>query len=146
MEMALSPEVELDEELDTEGEDEEISPTKTFKINYETMQITKEEIDGIEAIEQFIHMALRTQRYEHFIYTDDYGSEVDELLSDSEVTEEFKEMELPRLITEALVYDDRIDDVTDFEIVREFNAFRVSFTVHSVDGLIMMEEVLGQND
>lgn len=143
--MALSPETDVSEEIEIEEEDEETEPSKTYKINRETGRITKEEIQGIEAIEQFIYMALRTQRYEHFIYSDDYGSEVDSLLSDNDVTEEFKEMELPRLITETLIYDDRIDDVTDFEIIREFNAFHVYFTVHTEEGVIEIEEVLEQN-
>lgn len=143
--MALSPEMDVSEEIEIEEEDEDFEPSKTYKINRETGRITKEEIQGVEAIEQYIYMALRTQRYEHFIYSDDYGSEVDSLLSDNEVTEEFKEMELPRLITEALIYDDRIDDVTDFEIIKEFNAFHVYFTVQTDEGVIEIEEVLEQN-
>lgn len=138
--MALSPEVEIDDEL--VGEDEEIETIRTYKIDYETMSITNELIEGGEAIKQFIYMALRTPRYEHPIYSSDYGSEIEELLSDNEVTQEFKIMELPRLVTEALIYDDRIDDVTDFEVEQTYNAFHVSFIVHSVEGILEMEEVL----
>ncbi|MEN1969031.1 DUF2634 domain-containing protein [Lentibacillus sp. N15] len=136
--MALSPEVDVE----LPDEDVEIETLRTYKIDYETMTITKEIIEGMEAIRQFIYMVLRTQRYEHFIYSTDYGSEIDALLSDSEVTQEFKIMELPRLITEALIYDERIDDVTDFDIKQEFDAFRVSFAVHTVEGILEIEEVL----
>lgn len=136
--MALSPELEV--ELD--DQDVEIETLRTYKIDYETMTITKEIIDGVEAIKQFIYMALRTQRYEHLIYSTDYGSEIDVLLSDNEVTQEFKEMELPRLITEALIYDERIDDVTDFDIEQRFDAFHVSFVVHTTEGILEIEEVL----
>lgn len=138
--MALSPEVEISDEL--VDEDEEIETIRTYKIDYETMRITNEVIDGIEAIRQFIYMALRTPRYEHPIYSTDYGGEIEALLSDNEVTQEFKMMELPRLITEALIYDDRIDDVTDFDIKQTYDAFHVSFSVHSVEGILEIEEVL----
>lgn len=136
--MALSPEIDIE----LEDENEEIETLKTYRINYETMNITNEIIEGVEAVKQFVYMALRTSRYEHFIYSDDYGSEIDELLSDREVTEEFKVMEIPRLITEALIYDERIDDVTDFDIKKTDDALHVRFTVHSVEGILEIEEVL----
>lgn len=138
IELALSPEVEI-EMVD---EDEEIETLQTYRIDYETMTITNEIIDGIEAIKQFIYMALRTSRYEHFIYSTDYGSEIEELLSNHEVTQEFKKMELPRLITEALIYDERINDVTDFVIEETDDSFHVSFIVHSTEGIVEIEEVL----
>lgn len=138
IELALSPEVEI-EMVD---EDEEIETLQTYRIDYETMTITNEIIDGIEAIKQFIYMTLRTSRYEHFIYSTDYGSEIEELLSNHEVTQEFKKMELPRLITEALIYDERINDVTDFVIEETDDSFHVSFIVHSTEGIVEIEEVL----
>jgi phage baseplate assembly protein W len=138
--MVLSPEVDIADGL--LDEEVEVETLRTYKIDYETMTITSEIIEGIESIKQFIHMALRTPRYEHQIYSSDYGSEIEALLSDNEVTQEFKQMELPRLITEALIYDDRIDDVTDFDIIQTYDAFHVSFTVHSVEGILEIEEVL----
>lgn len=138
IELALSPEVEIE----LVDEDEEIETLQTYRIDYETMTITNEIIDGIEAIKQFIYMTLRTSRYEHFIYSTDYGSEIEELLSNHEVTQEFKKMELPRLITEALIYDERINDVTDFVIEETDDSFHVSFIVHSTEGIVEIEEVL----
>lgn len=137
--MALSPEIDIDEAFDDEPE---IETLKTYRIDYENMRITNEIIDGIEAIKQFVYMAILTPRYVHPIYSDDYGSEIEELLADNDVTTEFKMMELPRLITEALIYDERIADVTDFNIEHVGDSFHVDFTVHSSEGILEIEEVL----
>lgn len=137
--MAISPEIEIP----FDEEEPSIEPLSTYRIDYETGEITSEIIEGLEAIQQFVYMALRTPRFAHFIYSDDYGSEIEELLSDDEVTAEFKKMELPRLIEEALIYDDRISEVTDFDIEQVDDAFHVKFTVHSEEGALEVEEVFG---
>jgi hypothetical protein len=136
--MALSPEVEIP---DLETEEEQVETSRTYKLDLEKGEITNERITGVEAIQQFVYMALKTPRYAYPIYSDEFGSEIEELISDNEVTTEFKRMELPRLITEALIYDERIEDVTDFNIEHIGDAFRVSFIVHSDEGLLEMEEV-----
>lgn len=134
--MALSPEADI-----PDLENPEIEPLRTYKIDYEKGEITNEIINGLEAIKQFVYMALQTPRYVHPIYSTDYGSEIADLISDKEVTEEFKKMELQRLITEALIYDERITDVAEFNIERVNDSFRVSFKVHSDEGILDVEEV-----
>ncbi len=54
-------------------------------------------------------------------------------------------MEIPRLIEEALLYDDRILAVTNFEIEKKDDAFIVSFTVEADEGMLEIEEVLGEH-
>lgn len=54
-------------------------------------------------------------------------------------------MEIPRLIEEALVYDDRISAVTDFEIEKQGDAFHVSFVVETDEGSLEIEEVIGED-
>jgi hypothetical protein len=142
--MALTPENEIDFDLDVLDSDPELEPLKTYRIDYEKGEITNEMIEGKEAVLQFVHMALRTPRFAHAIYSEDYGSEIESLLADKEVTVEFKLSELPRMIEEALVYDERISDVTDIDIEHRGDAFHVSFTVHSDEGILLeVEEVFG---
>lgn len=133
--MALSPEIEITEDI--------VKPqtSRTYKMDFESGRITSEVIDGLEAIKQFIHLALRTVRYAHAIYSDDIGSEILDLLSDIEVTIAYKKMELPRLITESIIYDERITSVTNFEIEHIGDALHVRFTVSSTEGFIELEEV-----
>ncbi|CAI8860283.1 hypothetical protein EMIT0133MI5_50162 [Bacillus velezensis] len=54
-------------------------------------------------------------------------------------------MEIPRLIEEALIYDDRISSVTDFEIDKSGNRFIVSFIVETDEGTVEIEEMLGED-
>ncbi|WP_262384569.1 DUF2634 domain-containing protein [Paenibacillus terrae] len=89
-------------------------------------------IDGREAIRQFILKAILTSRFHFTIYDEDYGCELEDLIG-QDVPLELLETEIPRVITEALIYDDRVDDVYGFDITKEADNLFVSFYV-DVDG------------
>ncbi|WP_368653773.1 DUF2634 domain-containing protein [Ornithinibacillus sp. 4-3] len=135
----LSPEIEI-EDFDSDELEEETS--RTYRIDWEKGIITNELISGQEAILQYIYISLRTPRFAHSIYSDETGSELDELLSDKEVSPDFIEMEIPRIIEEALIFDERIDSVSDFELKRIDDELHVKFTVTSIEGELNIEEVL----
>lgn len=141
--MALSPE----EEIEDFEEDEEdiIEPSTTYRIDFTTGRLTNEKINGLDAIRQFVYMALRTERYSHAVYSHDVGCEVQEAVSDEESTDEYKEMEIPRLIEEALLVDERIESVQDFEITKEGATFKVVFNVVTDEGTLEIEEVIGED-
>ncbi len=141
--MALSPEEEI-EDMD-EDEDEVVEPSTTYRIDFETGRLTNEKINGLDAIRQFVYMALRTERYSHAVYSHDVGCEVQEAVSDEESTDEYKEMEIPRLIEEALLVDERIESVQDFKITKEGAAFKVIFEVVTDEGTLEIEEVIGED-
>ena len=90
--MALSPEEEI-EDLD-EDEEDIVEPSTTYRIDFESGRLTNEKINGLDAIRQFVYMALRTERYSHAVYSHDVGCEVQEAVSDEESTDEYKEMEI----------------------------------------------------
>ncbi|PIK28422.1 DUF2634 domain-containing protein [Bacillus pumilus] len=139
--MALSPEEEI-EDMD-EDEEDIVEPSTTYRIDFETGRLTNEKINGLDAIRQFVYMALRTERYSHAVYSHDVGCEVQEAVSDEESTDEYKEMEIPRLIEEALLVDERIESVQDFEITKEGATFKVVFDVVTDEGTLEIEEVIG---
>lgn len=134
----LSPELEI-EDFDNEDLEEETS--RTYRVDFEKGEITNEIITGMEAIEQYVHMSLRTPRFIHSIFSDEIGCELNELFADKEVSEDLKEMEIPRLIEEAIIYDERITDVSDFVINKVDDELHVRFTVHSDDEAVEIEEV-----
>lgn len=140
--MALSPEIEFE---DIEDDSEVIETSQTYKIDFENGSITNEIITGLEAIKQFVYLSLHTERYAYSVYSHDIGNELQEVLADNETTDAYKKMEIPRLIEEALIYDDRISAVTDFEIEKQGESFRVSFTVETDEGTLEIKEVLGEN-
>lgn len=89
-------------------------------------------IDGIEAIRQTVYFILHTERYVYPIYSWDYGVELSDLFGRPM---SYVRAELPRRIREALVMDDRIDDVTDFTFEdKGKNILQTYFTVVSTVG------------
>ncbi|OBW49429.1 phage portal protein [Bacillus safensis] len=136
--MALSPEEEIEE---TE-EDEEVETSTTYRIDFETGRLTGETISGIEAIRQFVYMTLRTERYAHPIYSHDIGTEIQELLTDTEATNEYKEMEIPRLLEEALIVDERIDHIEELEVTKQNDSFHVKLAIVTDEGTLEIEEVM----
>lgn len=115
-------------------------PLLTYAFDFETGEFTGAHIDKIAALRQFIRKALVTPRFRHLIYDNEYGSDLDELIG-ADVTMEFLQTEIPRLITEALIFNPNIQDVYDFSIEKDGDQLFVSFFVATADGAILSEGV-----
>lgn len=138
----IIPEVQFEDVLDEENEEEaEVETLETFKIDFERGIITSEIIDEVEAIKQFVYITLMTQRFLHPIYSHDYGSEIKEVIKDKEITEELRLSEIQRMVEEALVHDERIEAVENYEYTLDGERYIASFDVVTVDEVIRMEEV-----
>ncbi len=137
--MALYPQQDEEVRFVELTEEETRQPSLTYRLDYERGRIGGL-IDGEQAIRQYIRKALDTARFRFLIYDDQYGSELDDLIG-SEVTDDYLESEIPRIITDALIYDDRIADVSEFEFERKKGDLYVTFLVETVDGLSIEEEV-----
>lgn len=94
------------------------------------------EIDGVEALKQSIRRILQTERYSNSIYDHAYGVELEELIGEEMG---FARIDVERRITEALMEDDRIRDVTDFETEVVGSTLHVTFIVDSIFGEIKQE-------
>lgn len=140
--MSISPEVQFTNVLEENTEEEaELQTLKTYRIDFISSTISSEIIDYEEAIKQFVYMALRTQRFLHPIYSQDYGSQIVEVIRDKEITEELRLSEIERMVKEALIYDERIEDVTNYESRKDGDRYIASFDVVTVDEVMRMEEV-----
>lgn len=102
-------------------------PSKTYYINRNTNRISGY-IDDKDAIVQAIYLILSTERYESYIYNWYYGVELDSLVGKDR---DFVKSELKRRIAEALLEDDRILDVTDFDITFDKDKANVIFLVET---------------
>ena len=114
----------------------ETEPSKTYMLDIENNTI-EGVCDGKKAVEQAIYLALKTERYKYVIYSANYGSEFEELYGKqmSYVTSRLKSV-----IEEALLADDRIKSVYDFQISRiDKNSLKVSFTAETIFGDIAAE-------
>ncbi|MGF6357084.1 hypothetical protein ABIE27_005023 [Paenibacillus sp. 4624] len=136
--MALTPDLNIQvPDLFTS----EIQPTRTYSFDPATGEIGRP-IDGLAAMKQFVIKAIRTIRFEHVIYPDSYGAESDTVVGLGSSTA-FVASELPRVITEALIYDERISEVRDFDIEQQGDSATVSFTVVTIEGDLRLTEVVG---
>ncbi|WP_102274103.1 DUF2634 domain-containing protein [Cytobacillus massiliigabonensis] len=122
------------DDLDIEFE-EERRPSKTYKLDLVRKRVIGY-TDGREAIEQAIYKAIGTERYDHLIYSWNYGAEIAKLFGQPIP---YVYSELKRLISEALTQDDRIDSVDAFSFSHQKNKVFVSFIVHTVVGEISIE-------
>jgi len=104
----------------------EKQPSLSYKMRLEKERIEKT-VDGIEAVKQMVYKTLMTDRYKYEIYNWNYGVEFDDLIGKSK---EFVKAELPRRIEDALIVDDRVEEVTDFEFIDiDKTALEVKFIV-----------------
>lgn len=105
-------------------------PSKTYR-----MKIADERIigmvDDLDAIAQACYKILNTERYRYVIYSWDYGIELQDLFGKPLP---YVYSELPRRIEEALLQDDRIESVGNFELSSTRGDVLAKFTVTTVDG------------
>lgn len=116
-------------------------PTKTYAIDFETGRIGGI-IDGIDAVKQAIIKAVITPRFKCLIYDDQYGSEIKEDVIGENSSEAYLQTVIPEYINDALLPDERIIDVGDFNIIIEKDNAMISFTAHTIYGDIQIEEVV----
>lgn len=107
---------------------ESTEPSNTFFIDFEKGRISGF-IDEKEAVKQAIMLILNTERYKFLIYSWNYGAELEALIG---THPDIVEDECERLISEALLQDDRITAVYDFEFSRNRDTLLVNFKVDSI--------------
>ncbi|MFE7820600.1 DUF2634 domain-containing protein [Priestia megaterium] len=116
---------------ETESE-EDVQPSKTYKLDFANGRLGGF-IDEKEALKQAVHKALITARERFLIYTDEYGCELEDLIGSS-VTKAFIETDIPRVIEEALIYDDRIESVNELTVTALGDTVSISFIVVDSNG------------
>ena len=117
----------------------EVQPSKNYKMHIDLDSISGT-CDKLEAMHQVIYKILNTERYQHIIYSWNYGIELLDLYGEP-VT--YVCPELQRRIEEALIQDDRIKSVDDFDFdLTERRTVKVTFTVHTIFGELKEEKVV----
>ncbi len=124
---------EDDDEDEDIAEEFEISagPSLTYAMNPER-NIFVGKADDAEAVQQAVLKILNTERYEHEIYSWDYGVEFADLYG---APMPYAMSEVKQRITEALLRDDRIESVDGFAIeLSGKRSLHVAFTVSTKQG------------
>ena len=110
-------------------------PSRTFRMNHNNLTIIGT-IDEIQAVEQAVFLILNTERYEWLIHSWDYGVELHNLIGKDV---EYCIPEIERRVREALLQDDRITAVQNFEFTVNKKKVLTTFTVVSIFGEINAE-------
>lgn len=114
-------------------------PSKTHKMDINDKYINGT-CDDLESVKQAVYKILNTERYEFIIYSWDYGVELADLIGEpiSYVCSEVK-----RRITEALLQDDRIESVSEFEFdLSKKHELVCAFVVHTSFGNMEEKKVV----
>lgn len=117
-------------------------PTRTYKADFDTGRVAGF-VDETEAMKQAIFKILSTERFAYLIYSWNYGIELNAVVGKSYPV---FSSEIKRVITEALLADSRITDVTDFQVEQiDKRTARVSFTAETIFGEIPVERTVTAN-
>lgn len=116
--------------------------SNTYKFSFNEKRINGM-TDGLSAVIQALYKILSTERYDFAIYSGNYGVELTDLYGKDE---NFVKSELPRRITEALMADNRVENVDNFHMEvspERADTLLVTFNVSTVEGFDEMQvEVL----
>lgn len=110
-------------------------PSKDYSLDRAKSKINGT-VEDLEALKQTIYFILNTERYEHLIYSWNYGVELADLIGQPY---SYVVPELERRITEALTQDERITGVSDFSFEKNKNKVHVTFVVSTIYGSVESE-------
>jgi hypothetical protein len=96
-------------------------------------------IDDLDALRQSIHLTLNVEADQYIIYPYTHGIKTVDLIG---MPHYYVVAVLPNRIKEALLSDDRITDVSDFEFEVNKKKVHASFIVHSIYGTVDEEVVV----
>lgn len=95
-------------------------------------------VDEYEAMVQAVDKIMKTERFVFPIYSDQYGNDFNELLGKDF---DYAKVEVERMLEEALLADERIEDVTVDTIEQtDATALSVTATIETIYGVITVEK------
>lgn len=116
-----------------------IQPSKNYKM-YLVNNIVNGNVDKRNAMQQVIYKILSTERFEHVIYSSNYGVTLRELIG---MPVNYVLVELEVRIVSALMQDDRIKSVDSFLFdISKRGVVAVKFTAHTIFGDVDSEKVV----
>lgn len=132
---------EEDENLDLDSDAlPELETSKTWQIDLENGRLGTF-IDEEEAIRQYIRKAFMTSRNRYLIYDETYGEDLRDLIGQN-LSKALMDVEIPRVVREAIEGDDRIEEVSDVNVTQyNTDSILIEVTVLTTTGLFLTEEV-----
>lgn len=95
--------------------------------------------EGAEAVRLWAATALRTVRYRHEIYSQNFGCELESLIG-QEFSDDVKTAEAPRMVREALLVNPYISDVSGIAVDFADGTLQISATVKTIYGEVTVRD------
>lgn len=111
---------------------ETVAPSD-YEIDFNTGKLTGRIVTGVDAVKQWVRLALGIERYYFTQYSWNYGSELQSLIGKSGSRDVLKS-EAKRIIEDALLINDFIESVNDFDISIIDDRIDAKFTIITTFG------------
>lgn len=107
-----------------------VMPSRTYFFDLDAQRV-RGVTDRREAMRQAIYLILHTERYQYTIYSWSYGAEMSDLIGQPIP---FVLPEIKRRVTDALLHDDRITAVDNWEFETQRGMVKATLTAHTIYG------------
>ena len=117
----------------------ELPTPRDIAVDFETGEILTDEsgqvriVEGVEAIKVWAYLAIKTQRDQHQIFTENYGSRHEELIG-LEYTKELTESEAYRYIKECLMENPYILNVKNLGVYKKEDKLKINIDIETIYG------------
>lgn len=129
----------MDDDLTQNDVTEVTLPSRTYKVvNNRIVGM----IDGLDAMQQAVNKILSTERFVHSIYTENYGNDLPDLVGKNY---DYIKTDIKRIVSEALLADDRITDVEITNITKQANRITIYGIAHTIFGAVNIESEVENN-
>jgi hypothetical protein len=141
--MGLLPEIDLDQAIQQTNMDEPEKPVgyKTPLFDFQKGEFFMDNSgriptdDGLQGMENLIEKVHRTARNTYVIYSDAYGTEEQDVLTEKN-PEEIRQMRVKEAIRDCLIYDDRIIDIGPIELQRLSDGYVAIYEIETIFGIL----------
>ena len=120
-------------------ENKVIEVPREYGIDFTTGQLTGKIVEGIEAIKVWIWLCMHTERFRHAIYSSDYGTALDQYFGHV-LSDEYINTDCESEISDALLMNEYIESIEDFEAVRNSDTLNIKFRVVTKFGSLEVDE------
>ena len=122
-----------------EDDSQVVKVPKEYGIDFQTGQLTGKIVEGLEAIKVWIWLCMHTERFRHAIYSADYGTSLEQYIGHM-LSEEYINTDCESEISDALLINEYIESIEDFEAVRNSDSLNISFRVVTKFGSLEVDE------
>lgn len=116
-----------------------IEVPREYGIDFTTGQLTGKIVEGIEAIKVWIWLCMHTERFRHAIYSSDYGTALDQYFGHV-LSDEYINTDCESEISDALLMNEYIESIEDFEVIRNSDTLNIKFRVVTKFGSLEVDE------